>query len=48
MRSMRLALVVRVLRNGSSESGTTACSAMLRMRVMTIIQVSSGTSHSSG
>ena len=29
-------------------SGTTACSAMLRMRVITICQVSSGSSHSSG
>ena len=29
-------------------SGTTACSAMLRMRVITIIQVKSGSSHSSG
>ena len=33
---------------GTLESGTTACSAMLRMRVMTICQVSSGNSHSSG
>ena len=33
-RSIRFALVVRVLRSGSSPSGTTACSAMLRMRVM--------------
>ena len=47
LRSMRFASVVRVLRKGR-RIGTTACSAMLRMRVMTIIQVSSGTSHSSG
>lgn len=42
------ARVERVLRSGSLLSGTTACSAILRMRVITIIQVRSGTSQSSG
>ena len=36
-RSRKFARVVRVLRKGSSLSGTTACSAMLRMRVITIM-----------
>ena len=45
-RSHQLAFVVRACRSGSESSGTTACSAMLRTRVITIIQVSIGSNAS--
>ena len=46
MRMPQFVSVVRVLRKRSSLLPTTACSAMLRTRLMTWYQVSKGKSHS--
>jgi len=45
MRMPQFVSVVRVLRKRSSLLPTTACSAMLRMRLITWYQVSKGSSH---